>query len=758
MLAITSFYLAILCTCLISKSKLSSIPKSPIDRVKWLADFGFKHFKATEKYYKTDPSNHELDEILSDKGFQLIFECKAKVKRRFKRSQILDLLHWAEIYIATKQAIERIFEVLFEHVSNAAPPYFDHYEHVRFELKRYLTKQACFGVRVINNGIELDGWEVTEDSKRIAFWLVRSLVILCNALCIKNISINARDFTKIQLAFKCHLSSVKFDNCSLLFTFDFARHFNFQCLIDLTHFQFSNCHSRNFISMFNTVPKEKLSNVNVSNNIFTKEEIHTLIAVLKEMKNLECLDISFSFPFKFDRPMFSDEILQLSHLNSLNVSGNLDLEAFFDKLESSEVTSWEHLNLSINGYKNSSHFNGKRFASNISKFPLLKTLNLSEMNIIFFSEITENLHRLKCLEELSFGKCYSRANYEELLAVIERDNLRVKLNSNGIWFFPRSIYHIPLLKRIDLTCFPPNTLPLENFPDQFDTTDLYIGLNEITTSEMEIYSKFKKLKLLKVFLSKATNFKCFEILLNNNSIERIEFEFWESFFQYGEVINLIRRCKFKAFSMKSYKTETPEFLTFLNSLTELEFWKEVEMFECISFSFKCTLFLLGNAQFTNLHSAVLKPLVGEAISSSVCLPSVRILQVEFKSSLELSFQSPQTDHLYEVIKIFPLLAELKVSNFNAIAIPYNISYLKNLRSLQIECSSLLGYLDLTNYLSQLPLLTSLVLKEYEGWSFDRMTYGKHMNFPTLIFVLIVSKKEEIKRQFTLQSTHPLPKN
>src|SRR5438874_1360891 len=87
---------------------LSNLFPSAIDRIRLLGDLGFEHFQATPNYYEEDPSKQELEEILSDENFELIWNCLIQSNRQFSKEEISDLMFWADFYVATGFSMKQI--------------------------------------------------------------------------------------------------------------------------------------------------------------------------------------------------------------------------------------------------------------------------------------------------------------------------------------------------------------------------------------------------------------------------------------------------------------------------------------------------------------------------------------------------------------------------------------------------------------------------------------------------------------------------
>ncbi len=326
----------------------SIILSSPISRIEFLANAGFEHFKATLSYYQNDPTKHELNNVLSNKNFKLLYTCLSKEIKPISEQELSKIFFWANIYIATGNAIERIFETIFDHVSKSqkSHPELQPYKHVHLELKNYVAKQTRYGVSIIENEIQLDGWEVTKETKAISIFLLTSLTSFFSSITIKRIPIDDIEFDQIQSSLHSNLTSVYFFDCQFLV--NGKKYLNFQQLSNLTHFQFSECYCERFIRMMRTISKDSLISLDISNNILSKGTMTQLMSILKEFKQLETLNVSYELPYK-NRAPFSGEILQLINLKSLNLSGNLNVGLFTTQLKTLKNPSkLEYLDISKN--------------------------------------------------------------------------------------------------------------------------------------------------------------------------------------------------------------------------------------------------------------------------------------------------------------------------------------------------------------------------------------------------------------------------
>ena len=312
--------------------------------------------------------------------------------------------------------------------------------HVSNGLKEYLTKSIGVGIQINKTTIELDGWEVTPETKSHNINLLIGFTPYCTEISIKNISIDDDIFKEIQFMFHPKLVCVKIENCS----FDLSNldWFDFHSVPELIQFHFSGNLNYPFLTqMLRTISKDKLSHLEISNICFPSEpDIDELIITLKQFKNLKHLIATNSFLIQRKTFKFTGSILELSHLVTLDLSGNVDWESSFRHLSTlKEELKLEHLNLSNPNRYNRIEFNDKFFLKFASKFPHLKTLDLSGMAVKNIFLLPKNIYKLKGLKEFRFDWIKEFPAWQTFIAKKRPLNFPINLINNFGSFQPKSI-------------------------------------------------------------------------------------------------------------------------------------------------------------------------------------------------------------------------------------------------------------------------------------------------------------------------------
>ncbi len=124
------------------------------------------------------------------------------------------------------------------------------------------------------------------------------------------------------------LKRLEFENCPLIFSPE--NYFDFQHLNFHDPLKFSGCFHANMLNMFNTIPRDTLTHLDISNVFFYDEnEISELIEILKKFKKTGISNASRNFLFNWPEAKIGGEILEITSLKSLNLRGSLNLESFF---------------------------------------------------------------------------------------------------------------------------------------------------------------------------------------------------------------------------------------------------------------------------------------------------------------------------------------------------------------------------------------------------------------------------------------------
>ena len=551
--------------------------------------------------------------------------------------------------------------------------------------------------------------------------------------------------------------------------------------------------------------------LNISNNRFNQKEIDQLNEILRKSKLLQFLDVSFNLPSSGKQAKFSGELMEIKTLSFLNASGNLDLDSFFFWLsQHKEPMELKELNISNNG----EYFNWSLFAKSFPLFSRLKKLNIGNMKIKFERVDTEflspvkkstvtnfqnalsgstrqqndsfpSLSLLKSLEEIIFSVNNNLSLLNSLVAKIKNENLSISIDTEGEWAVSESIFFVFCNKKVNLeginmkNCSSDDPQVLK-YLNNFAATDLSIPLEKFShpidpnslasKNLLKFFGAFHRVTVLRIELMNAVDFTFLELLLERNPITEIEIVIYDSFNQFDELLEIIQILLPKRVSI-TYLSEIPsvEIGRFMRELAESSLWNQVEIFEWHSAILKYGLLILKKGNFLNLRSVIFTvKWESEVLDNNFTLPSVRevdlIVQQEWKG---IQFES----YLLTMTKIFPRVASLKVTYCEQQFPLFDFSCLTNLHSFQIECLRVEG--EKKNFIEQLrslSYLTHFALQETQGFNWgenrkgleilqllERVTVGKHMKFPALIFSQIKTIDCMVKREFVEKAEESLLK-
>lgn len=350
------------------------VPEGSVARLKWLDELQFEgicempdkyRWNVTEEDTKTTIENCKLDPL-----FKYFSEPNSLTP-----SEVKKVLELANKFLATGDAMAGIIEFYFRNVAESKVSLPDLYflGHVDLELRKYVKKFG-FGIKVEKKSITLDGWEVREEKRPMSLEFFKVLAPYSTSIIIRNFAIDDNSFSLFESVIHSGLKRLEFEKCPLIFSSE--NYFDFQHLTSMTHFKFSGFFHENMFNMFNTIPRDTLTHLDISNIPFDDEhEIHVLIEILKEFEKLKSLNASRNFPFPWSGAKIGGEILEISSLKSLNLSGNLDADSFFLALGNlPELSNLEHLDISDNLFS-SQH--DKLLIKYFQKFTSLERLNLN---------------------------------------------------------------------------------------------------------------------------------------------------------------------------------------------------------------------------------------------------------------------------------------------------------------------------------------------------------------------------------------------
>ena len=719
--------------------------------VNWFDENGFEPFKVMciLPNNEDDAIKYKVEIEELRENYCFLRRCLESKEEKFSAEEVVKLVKLADYYMAIDDKMTRVIEVFLEAVRESSEPLpnLKINPHFHEALQLYLEERIHFGIQLSYFEVKLNGWETSLDNKRFAQKLLRNLAPCYGKIKIENLMIDEENFTQVQELLSGHLSAVSFENCSFLQ--EDSKYLSFRNLPHLMKLQFSDSYFPNFIQMLKTVPKERLIELDISNNPFKREEIIELIPILSTMNQLLVLDLSFNFPFKWIRPKFTGNILKLSNPTSLNLSGNLNMCFFLNKLSKLEKNlSYEYLNLSNNGIGLCPKFNDEIFFSQLSKIPFLKKLDLSGMYFDKWITHPINIAALNPIEELSYDAYKGFVKFEEFSTDFSSKNIPMKITATCEWFRVTSIFEICLNKRIELMDIQIESTVIKQLPVEFDVIDLsFVSVKfskETPQDSFEFLGRFKKLRNLRICLYDTTNFDHLVILLNSSRVDEIELFFKNDFTQFYNLLSLLSKHTIKIFKMKNEYTAKQNFDSYLQKLVLASFWSEMKVFECVFDNSQTAAFILQHAKLSKLHTISIKYCIACDKNITITLPSVRNVFLYYQLP---SSSSPAPKNYFSLISAFPAVTKLELDSYGNLIVPFDrISALTNLRALKIHFKGIKNY-DSFLQLASLPHLTQIIICEKVRNEEQTVVFGRHRNFPSLAFSWLRTDNEQMKELF-----------
>ena len=222
--------------------------------------------------------------------------------------------------------------------------------------------------------------------------------------------------------------------------------------------------------------------------------------------------------------------------------------------------------------------------------------------------------------------------------------------------------------------------------------------------------------------------------------------FYHDFNQFDNLINVLYHRKFKFFDLCNVEYRYTQIRSFLQKLVTVELWKELEILNIYG-SPQAINFILNNANLPKLKTVELDCYkddedYDEYIKATAKLLTVRCVKMYFVIRVS---RVGLSSYIGEFIKLFPGVAELIIngewSDYSAI----NYSTLTNLRLLDIRMRDLETPKRFVKQLQRLPFLTRFYLFVERSGYFGTSYYGRHLNFPTLVYSNINADEKIVKR-------------
>ena len=729
----------------------SPLSKEYLEKAKKLGRFGFDYFNQETHFQGTRAWDEKaLEKHATNPEFKLLYSSLPEIGGEFDAKKATKLLLISEFYFATGEAVERVFDLFFKHAppSSRTLPSLKSFIYIGNEMKNYLIKKNRFNLQMKDNSIEFDGWKVTREDKRIALWLLFNLAQFFDSVTIKNLPIIPRYFKRIQSIWESNLTTVRLVNCPLLFTFSSPQQFNFSKLVNLKAFQFSKCYCKKMEEMLSTIPIGNLIDLDISNSIIETEIVEEM---LLKMKRLEILNVSSDIPITWQNKIFSGALLTLPNLKELNAKFQSDLDSFVNELgKIRRPLKLKHLDISGYTFHPSE---SKIFIENLKKLSHLISLNSSRFQFEDFKEFTSQIHKLKSLEKIRFLYIHPEESAELIKQIILR-KLLLKFGSNFDYYYARNIEELGYSDKINLGLFSHPLIP-SNLPEGsfyiFDLVVSFTPFNESNPKHVKsFFSKFLNLTHLSVTLTKSSELVYLNLLLANNSIEKLQITLYSFSGTPNELMKILKNRSFKSFKISKIISDENNYDSLLQKLTKTKFWRKLESFEYEFLSLKSLVFILSNIKFTQLHT-----FIGKCMECSVNDPSVITTPFELATVRRVKIHCHYNqqrriiqDNLIPLMKVFSQAAEFDLQLNDRIISYFDISTFKNLNSLQIKCRELKNYEKVMEQLISLPLLIRFVFaEELQPFFTGKFRFGRHENFPNLAFSNLFTGNNQIIRKF-----------
>ena len=795
-------YLLIFCCVFTQGTQTSNDQDEFLAPVTRLADFGYLVAENELNFYKDNSEEGKpfLEKFIASDECQLLLRCLPESNATLNRDELKKILKLSDNFMATKDAVKRVFELLYNEFKDSLQsiPSFRGFDYISIQLENYMKERTVFGIEIKEYEIIIDGLEMHPENKKISIWLFIHFSLHFNSFVLRNVPIDSEDYCEIQKIISGSLEYIRIENCPLLFTFTSDDYFDFSVCTNLSEFHFIKCNCRNFLSMFKTVPMGVLTKLSISDNILSAAEIGSLTNILIKSESLVELDVSFNRPWIGKRQRFNAKLLSISTLNQLNMSGNLGTKSFYNYLQREETKPFEnleYLDISNNGITKHSAFNIYYILYHASLFPHLKTLDVSGM-IFYYSELKKSDIYSKYSSHINPNEC----KLKEISTIIYDDALDLSLSEDILindfiedkkhflahrkssCSYPKSISRVELLKKVNLKYLRSEViskdprLHAEDLQD-FRVTDLVVydymyDKKEYDATTDKFFSKFTNLQKLLFVWKLSENSKYLSLLLENNSIESFRCIFSKYMDEFSieklsefitDLANVFVDRKFKHLGI-CYDGVKISFENFIEILIATDFWNELESLYLNKISTKDTFLILNNADLPKLRSIGLilrnsEDKIGIDENAQIFsrkLPFVRNVTITIENP---NWQKQVPNWVHQLIHIFPNVADLTI-NLKGRNVDLNgISSLQNLRSLTVVCEKFENCSEFVEQLKMLPDLNEVDLCERNNYfsDFARITNGKHLGFPALLYSRFYSGYFDSMNTFVIEESCDEPK-
>ena len=733
--------------------EILAVVTAEVERLEQLIKWGFEHFETSLEYYVKDSNSFDSRFSPIDEDFQLIADTMNQTRSDFTDDEIEKLLLFADIYEATGEALVKIKNVIWNCISENNSSFHQNtmFREIwsRLSFPRTCDKSAS---KQESRELVINGDDLNAINKYSYFRMLLPLSIDYPSLCFKNLPLHLEDAKFIQKLIQPHLTSIRFENCPSIFSLNNFFHFDFSKLDKLSHFQFSNCYTKNLMPMLETIKSNDLIILDISKNFMPKENHQKLMNFLMSLKKLESLHVEGG---SFEFPEITGEILKLKNLKTLNLTGNLDYESFSAVLNEVEKLNLENLSL----FDFISTDLQKKIIENFAKLPNLKylgmRLNQNESN---FQCLCDNIKRLENLQVIESSSMIHENEFESLSKNLTKGKTTIRFR------FRSEIFYSSVISQLDyLQYFYSGRMDMKNveISDQNDfkgITEMSLKLSELENCDEKKYipffKKFKNLKTLVVDFenSKKIDWDILSILLNSNDIEDFTFCFLNSISDFEPLAKILQLKKLKTFTLAGNISKSKTTNNLIASIENALFWNELEELQLHYFSPECIILLFKTVTMSKLRNLKLVTANMEVGDFKFLpLPSLRKLDIridyrniDFLSNKSIPLCDTLVGKLSSFLNCFPDIIDLTLDMGNFELLDPSILF-GNIRKLKINCVRI-NENDFLSKLTELSFLTDLILTQSkEGQQLVR--FVKHPKFKSLINSNVCCSKENYKKYF-----------